>query len=266
MPTRSRIYNISSFNYKSIVDKTKLSSGIWAFPNLSFVGEDILSSKISILHAEISNTIYIVNENNNVLYIDDSVSVITVTFAVGQYNINSFIDAFNLLTPVGYSMTYSKVTNRVTVLGPSPFTILEISPCKYILGISDSNLVSVSNSVEFPFCVNLLPTSRFNIRSTAFKIGNYGSDGSSDIILTVQNNGSPLGRCLYQNYGDLKFHLDIDNLQAFDIRITDDYNFLLNFNGSPWFITFQIDVEYVEKPKPASFAQLIAGINQPPPK
>ena len=267
MPVRSRIYNISSYNSKSIVDKTALSSGIWSFPNLSFVGEDILGVKIGILHCEIPNTIYIVNANNNILYIDDSVSgLLTVTFGIGNYNINSFIDAFNLLTPVGYSMTYSKVTNKVSVLGPRAFSILASSPCKYILGISDSNLASVANSVTFPFCVNLLPTSRFNIRSTVFKIGNYGSDGSSDILLTIQNTGGNLARSLYQNYGDLKFHLDIENLSAFDIRITDDYGFLLNFNGSPWYVTFQIDIEYVEKPKPPTFAQLISGFNQPQPK
>ena len=258
MPVRSNIYNISSFNAKHLEDKTKLSSGIWNFPNLSFTGEDILGVKISILHAEISNTIYIVNENNNVLYINDSVSgVLTVTFAVGQYNINSFIDAFNLLTPVGYSMTYSKVTNKVTVLGPRPFSILATSPCKYILGISDTDLASAGNQVVFPFCVNLLPTARFNIRSSAFKVGNFGTDGSTDILLTIQNTGGSLARSLYQNYGDLKFQLDVENLSAFDLRITDDYGFLLNFNGSPWFITFQIDVEYVEKPKPPTFQDIL---------
>ena len=267
MPTRSRIYNISSFNARSIVDKTKLSSGIWTFPNLSFVGEDILSVRISVLHCEIPNTIYVVNENNNILYINDSISgLLTITFTVGNYNMNSFIDMFNLLTPVGYSMTYNKNTNKVSVLSPNSCSILATSPCKYILGISDTNISSVANVVVFPFCVNLLPTARFNLRSQAFKIGNYGADGSSDIILTVQNTGGALARSLYQNYGDLKFKLDIDNLQSFDFRITDDYGFLLNFNGSPWYITFQIDVEYVEKPKPPTFAQLMSGINPPPAK
>jgi hypothetical protein len=267
MPTRSRIYNISSFNYKSIVDKTKLSSGVWAFPNLSFVGEDIISVKISVLHAEITNAIYIVNENNNDLYIQDSVNgLLTTTFNVGNYTMTSFIDMFNLLTPVGYSMTYDKTTLKCTVLGPRPFSILENSPCKYILGIGDTNLASAGNSVTFPHAVNLLPTARFNLRSQAFKIGNTAADGSNDLLLTIQNTGAILGRSLYQNYGDLKFHLDIDNLQAFDFRITDDFGFLLNFNGSLWDVTFQIDIEYVEKPKPPTFAQLISGFNQPQPK
>jgi len=261
MPTRSNIYNISSYNAKRMDDSTKLSSGIWSFPNLSFKGETIIGVKIGILHAEITNSIYIVNENNNILYINDSITgLLTITFNVGQYNMNTFIDMFNLLTPVGYSMTYNKTTNKVTVLGPNAFTILQTSTCKYILGISNTNLASVANSVTFPFCVNLLPTSRYNIRSTAFKIGNFGSDNSSDILLTLQNTGGNLSRSLYYNYGSLKFDLNIENLTTFDLRITDDYGFLLNFNGSPWYITFQIDVEYLEKPKPPTFEQILANV------
>jgi hypothetical protein len=167
---------------------------------------------------------------------------------------------FNLLTPVGYSMTYNKITNKVTVVGPNAFSILQTSTCKYILGISDTNLDSVANSVTFPFAVNLLPTARYNIRSTAFKIGNFGSDNSSDILLTLQNTGANLSRSLYYNYGSLKFDLNIENLTAFDLRITDDYGFLLNFNGSPWYITFQIDIEYLEKPKPPTFEQILAQV------
>jgi len=261
MPIKSNIFNISSYNAQRMDDLTKLSSGLWRFPNLSFKDETIIGVKIGILHAEITNSIYIVNENNNILYINDSITgLLTVTFNVGQYSINSFIDAFNLLTPPGYSMSYNKVTNKVSVLGPNAFSILASSPCRYILGISDADLSSVANSVTFPFCVNLLPTVRYNIRSSAFKINNFGSDNSSDILLTLQNTGSNLSRSLYYNYGSLKFDLNIDNLSVFDLRITDDYGFLLNFNGSPWYITFQIDVEYLEKPKPRTFEQLLTQV------
>ena len=267
MPTRSNIYNISSFNYKKMDDLTKLSNGIWTFPNLSFHNEEILNVYISILHSEFSNTIYIVNENNNKLFINDIITGLqTITFSVGNYNVNNFMDMFNLLTPAGYSMSYNKITNKLSVVGPNSFSILASSTCTYILGLGASDLSSISNSVTFPFCINLLPTARFNLRSTAFRIGNFGVNNSNDLLITIQNTGGTLSRCLYQNYGDLKFKLDVSSLQSFDFRITDDYNNLLNFNGAPWYVTFQLDIEYVEKPKPLTFEQVLESATKSRPK
>jgi hypothetical protein len=83
MPIKTNLYNISSYNYKKMDDLTKLSSGIWTFPNLSFHNEDILGVSISVLHAEFPNTIYIINEGNNKLIINDSITgVQTITFTL----------------------------------------------------------------------------------------------------------------------------------------------------------------------------------------
>ena len=61
----TRLYNINSKNYKSINSLSSLSSGLWSFPNLNFQDDDIISVYISILHAEIPNSFYSINENNN---------------------------------------------------------------------------------------------------------------------------------------------------------------------------------------------------------
>jgi hypothetical protein len=60
--------------------------------------------------------------------------------------------------------------------------------------------------------------------------------------------------------------LDVSSLQSFDFRITDDYNNLLNFNGAPWYVTFQLDIEYVEKPKPLTFEQVLESATKSRPK
>ena len=72
------------------------------------------------------------------------------------------------------------------------------------------------------------------MHSTIFNIGNFASDFSTDVLLSIQNNGSIGSRLLFSNFGALRFQLNIDNLTAFDIRITDDYNLNnnSNFNGS----------------------------------
>jgi len=261
MPTRTNIYNISSFNYKKMDNLTKLSSGIWEFPKLSFKNEDIVNVYISVLHAEFVNSTYIINQNNNVLLINDSLNGLqTVTLNVGNYNVNNFITMFGSVAPTSYTCNYSSITNKLSIFGPRAFSILSSSSCNSILGIGPSDISSALNTVTFPFSLNLLPVARFNLRSTVFNIGNFASDNSTDVLLSIQNNGSIGSRLLYSNFGALRFQLNIDNLTAFDFRITDDYNNLLDFNGSPWYVTFQIDVEYLEKPKPPSFQEIINDI------
>jgi len=257
----TKLYNINSKNYKSINSLNALSSGLWSFPNLNFQDDDIISVYISILHAEIPNSFYIINENNNKLIINS----ITYTLIPGNYNTKTFIEMVKALLPIGYIITYSTTTNKFTFQYTTLFTISVLSTCKNIVGLSSSDVLgTVENNftVTLPNSFNFLPTAKINIRSSSFNIGNFGADNSTDIFLTVQNNGLQSGRILYQNYSNLKYRLEQYNLQQFDLRFTDDSNNLLIFNGVDWFITFQIDIEYKPKEKPLSFQQIINSVKR----
>jgi hypothetical protein len=248
----TKIYNINSKNYKSINSLSSLSSGLWTFPNLNFNDEDILSVYISILHAEIPNSFYILNDNNNKLIINN----ITYTLLNGNYNTKTFIDMIKLIIPNGFIITSSSTTNKFTFEYTTIFTISKDSTCKNIIGLSDSDVSgTVGNSfkVTMPLSFNFLPTAKINVRSSTSQINNFGSDNSNDIFITIQNNGTQSGRILYQNYSNLKYRLEQFNLQQFDLRFTDDTNNLLSFNGVDWFITFQIDIEYKQKTKIIKF-------------
>ena len=252
----TRLYNINSKNYKSINSLSSLSSGLWSFPNLNFQDDDIISVYISILHAEIPNSFYIINENNNKLIINSTV----YTLISGNYNTKTFISMVTPLLPVGYIITYSTTTNKFTFQYTTIFTINKESTCKSLIGLSTSDefgTVPNNFTVTMPNSFNFLPTSKINVRSSSFNIGNFGADNSTDIFLTIQNNGLQSGRILYQNYSNLKYRLESYNLQQFDLRFTDDSNNLLIFNGVDWFITFQIDIEYKPKEKPLSFQQIV---------
>jgi hypothetical protein len=263
MPVQSRIYNISSSNYKFINNTTKLSDGIWSFPNLNLVGDDILEVYISILHAELPNTDYVVNEYNNILKVNDFlVGNLTFTLTNGNYNINTFITMFNSIATNGYTLSYSSLTNKLTLTAPNSFSVLTSqSSCIYILGLGNSNFNSVGLSATFPFCINLLPTSVFSIKSSTFNIGNFGADNSADIFLTIQNNGSNGSRCLYSNYSGIKYKLDNPNLSVFDIKIVDEHSNLVNFNGVDWSITFQLDILFRDKEPLPKFENLINSVS-----
>ena len=263
MPQVSRIYNINSSNYKFMNNKTQLSNGIWNFPNLNFIDDDILEVYISILHAEFPNTDYVVNEFNNILKINDfSLGVLTITLTIGNYNINSFIAMFNALSPAGYVLSYSGSTNKLTLTSSNSFTVLVTqSTCQYIIGLGNTDFSSIGLSVIFPFCINLLPTSVFTIKSSVFNIGNFGADNSSDVFLTIQNNGSNGSRCLYSNYSGIKYKMDNPNLNIFDLRIVDEHGNFVNFQGVDWSITFQIDITYRDKEPLMKFQNVVNSIS-----
>jgi hypothetical protein len=132
----TRLYNINSKNYKSINSLSSLSSGLWSFPNLNFQDDDIISVYISILHAEIPNSFYIINENNNKLIINSTV----YTLISGNYNTKTFISMVTTLLPIGYIITYSTTTNKFTFQYTTIFTINKESTCKSLIGLSTSDV------------------------------------------------------------------------------------------------------------------------------
>jgi hypothetical protein len=164
----------------------------------------------------------------------------------------------SILATYNYVLTYSSLTNKLTISAPNPVIVLASqSNSRYLLGLGNTDFNSVGLSVEFPFCINLLPTSVFTIKSSAFNINNFGTDNSSDIFLTIQNNGSNGSRCIYSNFSGIKYKMDNPNLNVFDIRIQDEHNNFVNFNGVDWNITFQIDINFRDKEIPLPFEKLI---------
>lgn len=261
---KSNIYNISSKNAKVIFNNSALSSGLWSLPNINLVDDNIRAVYLSIQHAEIANTFYIINANNNILVMNDAVNgTFTTTIPLGNYNVTNFISTVTPLLPSGYSITYNSLVGKLTFLNTTrDFSIIAATTtCKIIIGSNINDLTSTARSLIMPNCVNFLPTARLNIRSNAFNLGNFGIDGASDIILTIQNNGGQTARILYQNYNNLRFLLEQPNIQQIDLRITIDDGSLCDFNGVDWFMTFQIDVEYYNRPKIQDFNSVVSNFS-----
>jgi hypothetical protein len=169
---------------------------------------------------------------------------------------------FNTIATNGYTLAYNGSTNKLTLTSTQSFTVLvNQSTCNYILGLGNSNFNSIGLSATFPFCINLLPTAVFSVKSTTFNIGNFGADNSSDIFLTIQNNGSNGSRCLYSNYSGIKYKLDSPNLSVFDIKIIDEHANLVNFNGVDWTITFQLDILFRDKQPLPKFENVINSVS-----
>ncbi len=84
--TKSQIYNISS---KVSQNDSYKSSVVCSLPDLNFTGSNIRNVYLSVVHAEIPNSFYIINYTNNTIVVHS----VTYTIPVGNYNANTMITA-----------------------------------------------------------------------------------------------------------------------------------------------------------------------------
>ena len=208
------------------------------------------------MHCEVPNSFYIVNYTNNSI-----VNSITYTIPVGNYNANTLITALLTLLPVGFAISYSTVTNKYTWTNSTNITInASNANCKIntVIGLGTTDVSSVSLSLVLPFNVNFLPLPRLNFRSNVLQFGNYNqNDNSSNLFLSLQNNAPQQGMINYINQTQIKILIEDRSVTSFLVTVTDDVGNLINFNNIDWFLTFQIDIDFLEMPKNNNFSQLV---------
>jgi len=252
----TRLFNISS-NTGDIINSPLNSSGIWSIPNFIQRDEDVTRIECRVIHGEVPVSFYIINKNNNILHLNGVSNIIPV----GNYNIKTFTSYLVSLDIIG---TYSSLTSKYTLSSLANFTISgSKSTCRTIIGLGKNDYSSVNNSLEMQNVVNFLPLARLNFRSSALQLDNYNSyDKSSDIFISLQNSSSQNAMINYKNSAHVKYILEIDNLSTLDIRITDDMNQLIDFNGLDWYLTICIDTYYISRnDKQNSFSKIVQSNN-----
>lgn len=255
--TKTRIFNIGSSSFTNY--DTSLSSGLILIPNFIKHSENVNHIYLSITHAEVANSFYLINEYNNILNIND----IDYSLAYGNYNISSLISSLLLLIPSNISLLFNSIIQKITLSSPVPFTIsYSKSTINRIMGLSRTNdmiaIFSDQYKITLPNCVCFLPTSRINFRSSSLNLENY----PSDLFLSLQNNASQNGIILYTNNDSSRFHINLESINELNIRVTDDSNRELNFNGINWFLTLRVDYEYKIIDTKNSFSKILKKNNE----
>jgi hypothetical protein len=254
---KSQIYNISS---NTSVNGTFKSQVFVSLPDLNFSSDSIQNVYLSVLHCEVPNSFYVVNYTCNTLMINSILYVIPV----GNYNASTIITAIIALIPSTFGIAYNIVTNKFTWTNTtSEITINSSqSSIKNILGLGSTDISSLSKTLICPYVVNFLPLPRINFRTNAFKLANYNqSDGSSDLFLSLQNTAGQQGMINYSNQDNIKYLIQDKSLTTFMITVSDDFNNLINFNNQSWYLTFKIQIEYIEQIKITSFSDIIGKNN-----
>lgn len=263
--SKSRQFNISSAIGR--LNGDFCSSIQVQLPDLAFHHDNIQNAYLSVVHAEVPNSFYIVNYINNQFVLDG----VTYTLTRGNYNVNTFMTMLLTIIPVNFNITYSNISTKFTMTkSTGSFTINAASTASTInsvMGLGTTNLTSSLvggiQTIVLPNVCNFIPLQRINFRSTLFNFGCFNTvDGSSDIFLPLQNNAGQNSIINYVNQSQTKFLIQSRNITTFVINVTDDKGKFLNFNGVDWLMTLQIDIEYLETPRLGTFNSIVAPQNQ----
>ena len=244
--TDSRLINIDSDNADIYNNSNLRSDMVYFFKGLLTEDDDRLYSQISIQSAQFPVSFYVVNYSNNTLryqYHNDPIT--TISFDVGNYNATSFIAQFHSKVVNQVSLTFDKLTGKYQINSNQNFTFYQQgSTCFRLLGLDlESDLVGIAPYDEpAPFPCNFAGITRLKIVSE--KLATYSRDSSTitNVLATIPVNAPPFGILLYQNTSNFKAMLRERVIDFFDIRIYDDFNNLINFNGIEFGITLQLDI------------------------
>jgi hypothetical protein len=244
--TDSRLINIDSDNADIYNNSNLRSDMVYFFKGLLTEDDDSLYSQISIQSAQFPVSFYVVNYSNNTLrYQYHNSPITTISFDVGNYNATSFIAQFHSQVVNQVSLTFDKLTGKYLINSNQNFTFYQQgSTCFRLLGLDlESDLVGIAPYDQFaPFPCNFAGITRLKIVSE--KLATYSRDSSTitNVLATIPVNAPPFGILLYQNTSNFKAMLRERVIDFFDIRIYDDFNNLINFNGIEFGITLQIDI------------------------
>lgn len=200
---------------------------------------------ISVVHAEIPISYYVVNSNNNQLSITVLGVTTVYTLTNGNYNASTFKTMLLGLLGSTFNMSLNSSTGIYTITNTTNnFTINSTSTCYRLMGFAVStSYTSTSLSLTLPYPCNFLGINRYNIKSTVLTTTNLCSysNGRNNILVTIPVTNAQNGLVTYTNVSNFKSLLTNDQVDFFDISITDEYNNEIDFNGIDVFITLQID-------------------------
>jgi len=258
----NKLITLNSF-YATQLNGTKKSDCIFNFRGILSKEDDIVSSNICIMNAQIPVSFYTINDTNNII----GTNLGNVTIPIGNYNFNSLapvvVSAFLTQINVGLTLTISKFTGLITFTFVSGIanTYFNFNNSYKIFGfLPNVNYPYVGSSRISIFPLNLLGVKKVNIRSQRLQIASFNSlsNNLGITLATLPVDQPAFSMISYINQTDLnKTNLQINVIDEIDISIVDEDNNLLDFNNIDWNITLVLENVRLIPDKPPKFKDLI---------
>ena len=241
--------------------------------------DDIEYATVSMPNCVITNSNYIVNENNNTLIVVYGGTSTTYTVPVGNYTKTTWTTYANG-TPTSplpntlFTLTADSTTNKFTITTTALFQstypggtwgMASGTTCDYIFGFRTS-FSTTATSYTMSRCFNFLPIARFvfhcNILSSGLTLTANSNVSSCDILAVIPNSSKLNSQIIYENNSSSFLIKSNSHLSTIIISITDDDNRLINFNGISCYFDIQFDLFRRNIQKPLKFSKLVQKANE----
>jgi len=223
-------------------------------PNDEEIHQIILSSEIPYSWYNVSSDIL----NNVINYEDESVSNVLFTFPNKDYDIDELVKVINADDDFPFSSSYDKYTMKLTLTNTSLITKTirwDLSNASKIMGFNNTttSIVSTGNSVESDNIIDLATIHSLFIKSNSSSNMVFSTrSGFSQTIQKVSVDVNS-GNIIYLNQNDSRQHTILhSNIDALDIRITDQNDNNVNFNGINYEITIGFMIYPLNKIRPST--------------
>ena len=219
----------------SILNNGSLNSSLsFNFEDAIKRDDKCISLQCAVLNFSIPNSIYIINNNNNVININDTL----YTFTNGNYNALTFITAFNNLIS-GYALTLNKITNIFTITNTNSNDFNVQGNIMSIIGGSYNTIYSsTSGKCIFPYQCNFNGLNSLNIYFSNINTRNIDSftKSNSSLIQSVfiDPNSSQIS---YNKTNEYFITINQSIIDYIQIDIRDDINNYIDFNNQHWNMT-----------------------------
>ena len=218
-------------------NQTYKSELVYDIPGIIKDETYILYNTISISHAEIPYSFYIVNVYNNLL----SLSTGDIYIDRGNYNATSLLKHINTKLPTNLVLSFNSQTGKFKFTYNQSFSINATTTLYEVLGLEKNKKYnSVNNIIECEYPANLLGSKNLYIKSN-ISTSNYNSETKDyNTLCCIPIQSEPYGIILYNNYSATSHIIKDKTLDSIEIRIYDDDQNLINFNNVDWSITLEI--------------------------
>ena len=250
--------------YATKLNETYNSDVLFNFRGILTDEDDIVSSNICIMNAQIPVSFYTINDTNNLITFQSGLSVYQITLTKGNYNFNTLSAMVTTaISMVGVTVTLSinKATGVITFTSTT-VVYYNFNKSYKIFGFLP-NVNYNGATITAPFPCNLLGVKKLNIRSQQLQISSFNSFSNNlgITIATIPVDVPSFSMISYVNQTDLnKTNLQIKVIDQIDISITDEDGNLINFNNLDWNITLVLENVRIIPEKPPRFKELTTEV------
>ena len=198
----------------------------------------------SVLNFICPNSIYIINETNNLLSL--TINSVTTNYYItyGNYNATSFITYLLSILPTGFTISLNTINNIFTITYTTNFTINSTSTIYNVMGFKkNTSYTSSLFTLTLPYTCNFNGIQSINISLENINTNNLDSYNKSQTnIMQTVNVDTNKTIIEFNKSEDYNITIKQSIMDYIDIGLTDNLQNFINLNNQHWNLTLLFNI------------------------